>query len=292
MNRPMHFERAYTVNTVSSVRRFLRAVLWLACLLSSCQSSSYMKNSASPSTTLPQSVSPSSGNVLSMATPCNFVAHRLPTTDLVFDASAWSRYFGDVGEAPALPGSIEQILDSRCPFWGDQGKQVRETHLLTLIPSTVNGRRLALNLLGDLIQSPKNDGHATNYVYYSADVSRDLGDVSPGGAYWALLTRDVLPGSCSKDYALQKALVAKYPGYALPSTLEVVTSILCHHVRSKEHLLSDAPLTYTRCKDVIASGGIDYPVVVGGFSLAGLYIHDDLYNYNFNYYGVVGFRKF
>ena len=81
--------------------------------------------------------------------------------DAVIDALVWERYFGEVGVFPALPADIAEILSSPCPFW--EGKQVRDTHLLALIPSRVGGKALTLDYLGELIQSPKGGGHETEY---------------------------------------------------------------------------------------------------------------------------------
>ena len=44
-----------------------------------------------------------------------------------------------------------------CPFW--EGKRVKETHLLVVIPELVAGKALALDYLGELIQSPQGGGH-------------------------------------------------------------------------------------------------------------------------------------
>ena len=62
------------------------------------------------------------------------------------DKSVWEHYFGAVGEEPALPDDLEAILNSPCPFW--EGCQVRDTHMLVLIPSHVAGQPLTLDYLG------------------------------------------------------------------------------------------------------------------------------------------------
>ena len=72
-------------------------------------------------------------------------------------------YFGDIGEEPPLPPNIYEILASPCPF--DPKKTVRETHILVLVPATVDGTPLTLNLLGKLVKKPKGGGHATQYDY-------------------------------------------------------------------------------------------------------------------------------
>jgi hypothetical protein len=54
------------------------------------------------------------------------------TEDFSFGTAAWSQYFGEVGAAPSLPSDVGEILHSPCPFW--KGKEVKDTHLLVLIP--------------------------------------------------------------------------------------------------------------------------------------------------------------
>jgi hypothetical protein len=204
----------------------------------------------------------------------------------------WKYYFGKVGATPDLPSDMVTILDSPCPFW--PSKKVRDTHLLVLIPATVDGAPFSLNLLKELIQHPKNGGHKTKYRYYASDVQAQLGASSLAASYWLLMTRDVLPGSRDKTYANQKKLVAAHARrtslpYELPTALEAATAILAHHVRNGERLYSknNNPWTYTRCQELIYG---EYPAVVGGFEPSGLDV--SLYGYVRNDRGIAGCRKF
>ena len=217
---------------------------------------------------------------------------------MAFGAKAWSQYFGQVGAEPTLPSNIGDILNSTCPFW--PGKQVKDTHLLVLIPATVNGEPYNLNLLSELIQHPRGGGHATKYRRYGSNIQKQFGPRSPGRSYWALMTRDVLEGSRNKTYANQQALVAEHAKrtqlpYELPGALEAATAILSHYVRSGERLYTDSPWTYTRCRE-LEDG--KYPVVVGGFSSGGLVVdgydgsYVSFYDVGLSSHGVAGFRKF
>lgn len=70
---------------------------------------------------------------------------------LAFGPEKWKKHFGvDVGEVPPIPVNMYQILNSSCPFWPE--KKVGETHLLALIPLTVNGQYFTLKSLIELIQ--------------------------------------------------------------------------------------------------------------------------------------------
>ena len=203
----------------------------------------------------------------------------------------WERYYGAVGEEPALPAYIEEekMMNSPCPFW--PGHKLKETHLLVLIPSHVGGKPLTLNYLEELIQSLQGEGHGTKYVYYWDEARAAIGSQSPGRSYWVLMTRGVLPGSRAKSYPDQCALVAKHASgtglpYVVPGALEAAVVMLLHHVRSGEFLYGASPVTYTRCQEKVQ----DFQLVVGGFSSGGLFVDLDVYGRNFS--GVAGLRKF
>jgi hypothetical protein len=216
--------------------------------------------------------------------PASLRTRSLDVPAPIFGAQAWRRYFGEVGTEPPLPSDINQILSGPCPFWS--GQSVQDTHLLVLIPSTVNGSAFTLDLLGELIQTPHRGGHSTQYFLYDDEVQQSLGEAYPISSYWVLLTREVLPGSRNKPYTSQRGLVAAQssqidaPCYELPQALEVATAILSHYVRSGERLYEgvgtedgpDAgPSTSTRCTEWLADMvGHSYPVTVGRFCSRGL----------------------
>ena len=215
---------------------------------------------------------------------------------LAFGPEAWRTHFGvDVGGGiPSLPSDIDQILDSPCPFWSD--KQVRDTHVLVLVPSEVDGEPYTLTKLGELSRPgyPKN---SAGYGHYDSDVKAQLGSVSTQAPCWVLLTRDIIPGSRNTSYEDQKKLlvVARASktsrNYGFPSALEASTAILAHYVRSSERLFSKGSVTYTRCQDLVEWGRGRYPAVVGGFGSTGLHVDYDFYDVS-NYCGVSGCRKF
>jgi energy-coupling factor transporter ATP-binding protein EcfA2 len=216
---------------------------------------------------------------------------KASTPAIAFGAKEWKDYFGDVGPAPALPSDIDAVLGSPCPFW--PGKKVRDTHLLVLIPARVDGAPFTLNLLGELIQHPKNGGHETQYRRYDSDVKTQFGKKSPGRSYWLLMTSDVLEGSRSKSYADQKDLVAQcaketQQPYELPGVLEAATAVLLHHARTGERLLENNPWTFTRCRELVNGN----PTVVGGFASSGLIVDDDSGGYDDSVSGVACSRKF
>jgi hypothetical protein len=209
-------------------------------------------------------------------------------------AVEWAYYFGGVGAVPDLPKDTVSILDSQCPFWPD--RKVGDTHLLVLMPATVSGVPFTLNLLGELIKHPKNDGHETKYRHYDKGVRLQIGASSPKAPYWLLMTRDVLPESRDLTYRAQIELVANHSNrtglpYELPQTLEVATALLTYHVRGGERLYHSNPWTYTRCKEWIFYESRYYPAIVGGLEPSGLLIGHFDYGSD-SRRGVAGCRRF
>ena len=211
-----------------------------------------------------------------------------------FGREKWMQYFGKIGEEPPLPPDIHQILQGSCPFY--PGKTVQETHMLVLIPATVNGALFTLDTLEQLIQHPKQ-GYATKYEYYEKEIKKALGNQSPPKSYWVLMTKDVLPNSISKSFVDQCALVencaqrARVP-YQVPTILESATSILLEHVQTGTRLYSCEPWIYTRCQEKVENGWnvAGYQRAVGGFGPGGLNVVGN--NVGFVSMGVASLRKF
>jgi hypothetical protein len=194
---------------------------------------------------------------------------------VVFGSQQWSQYFGEVGTEPSLPPDISDILNSPCPFWPD--RQVKDTHLLALVPATVDGKPFSLDLLGELVQHPKGGGCSTKYQrnYTPSTVQDQCGSQSPQASYWVLVTRDVIEDSKNRDYAYQQALVAQHATrtglpYELPGVLEAATAILSHYARSGERLYAGVPRTYTRCQELVMWAGSGSAATIGDFSSEGL----------------------
>jgi hypothetical protein len=185
-----------------------------------------------------------------------------------FGKAEWAKCFGDIGIEPPLPSNIEEILQSYCPFWPDN--KVKDTHLLMLIPETVNGKPLTLESLEELVKAPKQ-GNPTQYKYLN------LGDgIDPpvSASHWVLITRNLIPNSRSKSYQEQQALVKSYAEktkipYQVPFVLDATICLLLEYVRSGKRLCSNNPLTYTRCHE---KWNERRQLIVGDFGEEGLYV--------------------
>ena len=121
------------------------------------------------------------------------IISHIKRPSMVFGKREWADHFGDIGEEPPLPLNIKQILNAPCPMWPE--KKVYETHLLTIIPETVNGQSLNLRFLRELVLHPLK-GPSTRYSYYY----NEYVDPPAPRSHWTLLSRDVIPGSQNIEF--------------------------------------------------------------------------------------------
>ena len=193
-------------------------------------------------------------------------AQKLPKLieEHAFGKNKWEQYFGEVGAQPPLPEDIGEILNSRCKIWPD--KKMYETHLLTLIPQTVNGKPLTLKTLGELVQKPLQ-GPATKYHLFRLGAYQDPPNPV---SHWTLLSRDVIPNSRNKRHAAQQELVPQYPGYEIPHILDATVSIFMEHVQSGTRLYPYEPYTFTCCQEKFNA---NWQLDVGGFAAGGLEVN-------------------
>jgi len=181
-----------------------------------------------------------------------------------FGPKEWFIHFGKhLKNVPRLPPNIAEILSSPCPFWSS--KKVHETHLLVLVPETVDGQSLTLKTLGELVKKPLT-GSATQYRHF------DLGDYTDPAAplsHWVLMTRDVIEGSRSKSYQDQQMLLSQkgHSVYAVPTILDATVCIFIEYVWSGIRLYLYSLWTYTRCQE---RHDANWRLAVGGFASGGL----------------------
>lgn len=181
---------------------------------------------------------------------------------------------------PPYPPALREFLDDDCTIW--PGRKRHETHIVVpLFPHVLlNGAIVPLTLesLDELDKSSGGPGYRYLWDQIPADVPAE------GGFRWAVMTNDVIPGSRNLSYAEQCKLLP--PGYEAPGVLNAARAILWENRCSGRRCFTDAPWTYTRCRENVQG----YQLVVGGFAPAGLHV-------NGNFYGSVsiglaGWREF
>ena len=195
----------------------------------------------------------------------------------------WKRGFGvDVGQAPPMPASVTQeLLNSGCPL--HPGQKIKDTHVLMLVPKTVNGEAYTPLKLDELCTKRKGSGDKLIYDggdWARAWKSQHWATIPQAASEWVLIPksdpdRDKVPGDkhfLGKDIRAQQVVHGKhYPEYREVKALEVMTLALLNDlVNGEPRVLNDSVVL--RCKEPNASGG---RVCVGVFRAYGLEVHVD-----------------
>ena len=205
--------------------------------------------------------------------------------DIAFGAKQWKEFLGvdDVGEEPPLPPDIEKILSSGCPFFFGR-KKIRDTHMLVLVPKTVNGGFLTLGTLKRVIGAPELQTPARlNCINVPED------NPVPE-SHWVLMTKDILPETRMKTFEEQCKIISTAPGYECPNFLDTVVCILTEFFRTPgTRLYSSKPTAWTRCIDKLDQ--LPLTIIVGGFSKDCLNIGTVNPNVAVDYIGMGAMRR-
>lgn len=190
----------------------------------------------------------------------------------------WKKQGIDVGKAPPIPASItDALLNSGCPL--HPGKKIKDTHVLMLVPKTVNGKPYTALELGELCST--KEGSGDKLIYDGADwanawKTRAWASLPQAQSEWVLIPKmDPDPEKVSKEKHFRSKNIAAqktvhrdhYPEYREVKALEVMTMALLYNLTHEERLLPD----YLRCVEPNASGG---RVCVGLFNADGLWVDD------------------
>jgi hypothetical protein len=202
--------------------------------------------------------------------------------------AAWQNIGVDVGEAPPLPKSLTlELLNSECPL--HPGEKIKDTHILVLVPKTVNGEPYSPLKLDELCATRKGSGH--KLIYDGADWAtawkeQDWAKAPQAQSEWVLIPKsDPDPERMrekygeeegdkrhfrGKDIATQQEVHNDhYKEYREVKALEVMTMALLYDLTHRERLLPD----YLRCEEPSAFGG---RVCVGNFPAIGLKVDDEV----------------
>jgi hypothetical protein len=175
-----------------------------------------------------------------------------------------------VGEVPPIPASItKELLESECPL--HPGEKIKDTHLLVLVPKTVNGEPFSPLKLDELCSTRKGSGDRLIYAARTSWKRHAWASAPQSRSEWVLLPKSDLDPSKvaserhfrSKRIAQQDEVQKLYPDYREVKTVELMTAVLLYDLTHKERLLPD----YLRCEEPNASGG---RVCVGFFDTNGL----------------------
>jgi hypothetical protein len=191
-------------------------------------------------------------------------------------AAQWKEAFGvEVGAVPPIPNSItKELLISDCPI--EPGKKIKETHILVLIPESVDGKPYSALKLDELCSTTKGSGDKLIDDGIDSWKGQSWASTEQAASEWVLIPKrdpdsaKVSPDKHfrSKDIAAQDKVHEKYyKEYPEVKTLEVMTMALLYDLTHKKRLLPD----WLRCEEPNASGG---RVCVGFFDARGLQVLD------------------
>jgi hypothetical protein len=203
-------------------------------------------------------------------------------------AEAWRKQGIDVGEEPPLPASItEELLHSECPL--HPGEKIKDTHLLVLIPKTVNGEPYTALKLDELCATRKGSGDTLICDGWISWKEQLWASQQRLESEWVLIPKsdpdpEKVPADKhfrSKNIAAQQNVHDEHYGeYREVKTVELMTAVLLHDLVNGDPRML-AGWNYLRCLEPNASGG---RVCVGNFHASGLKVdvghvrrgHDDI----------------
>jgi hypothetical protein len=191
----------------------------------------------------------------------------------------WQKGFAvKVGAPPSIPESITtELLNSDCPL--HPGQSIKETHILLLIPKTVDGKAYSALKLDELCSSRKGSGDKLINDGWSTWKECDWAILPQVKSEWVLLPksdpdRNKVPEDKhfrGKNIKQQEEVYKHYAAeYREAKALEVMTMAILNDLVNGEPRILDGP-NYLRCMEPNASGG---RVCVGSFDANGLRVHD------------------
>ena len=199
-------------------------------------------------------------------------------------ASEWQQGFNvAVGRVPPIPKWItKELLEGACEL--HPGQSVKDTHLLVLIPKSVDGAPYTALKLDELCSKTKGSGDRLIYDGANKWKGESWAQAPQQESEWVLIPKsDPDPRKVSEDKHFrdkhfrsktiaEQAEVYKHynaKDYREAKALEVMTAALLNDVVNGERILSNC---YLRTQEPSPSGG---RVVVGAFPADGLWVFVD-----------------
>lgn len=210
----------------------------------------------------------------------------IPPGTTFFGKEHWDKYLGKVDDIP-LPGGIGKLLDSAIILENGRstGQKWKDLFMLFLMPQTVNGVPLTMNLFVNLVADLQNRGHSPFYreIYYT--VIEEYGNKPVERSHWVLMSKKEIAIRLY-PFAEQKGLVEAYPRCEMPDILSAQVGIATHFIDTGERLYTEG--VYTRCKESLEDWQGE-TLCVGNFQATGFEVVNCSQH---EYIGMGALRKF
>lgn len=194
-------------------------------------------------------------------------------------AEEWQSLGVDIGAVPPIPVTVtEALLNSECPLC--PGEKIKDTHLLALVPKTVNEEPYSALKLNELCAGRKGSGDRLIYdeeEWGARWKSRPWASIPQAQSEWVLIPKsDADPAKAadeqhfrSKSVDRQKIVHDKqYPEYREAVILELMTALLLNDLVNGWPRPLDG-WNALRCLEQKTS---DTSVCAGSFDTNGLWI--------------------
>ncbi len=214
---------------------------------------------------------------------------------------------------PSLPPEMTQILDSKCPIWGDERKPddgnyykyLDKWSLSLQTDETLNELEASASAYGERVLNNRGQklypGENPLRFRFFRDLARnEHGDIRPSDTpYWILHTNTVLPGSRYLSPEEQDRMVADLSGktsvnFEVPLLRETVTTYFNRKIARGESLYQDGTQennylsTSTRVKETTRNTRL----IVGKSLPSGLGIQHFDWDLSRDHIGVAAVRRF
>ena len=211
-------------------------------------------------------------------------------------AEDWQKIFGkSVSGDFAPPAKLISFLNEDCKFV--PGKKIHETHVVCLIPETLDGKPYSINDLSALANAlPAKEGQ-TRVVYEGSNNEKDAWRLNAGaslypsqpikGGRYVLLPKEEIREFLEKNAANQQVIFDASPdkykarGYEIGDAGAVSAALIMRYLKAtkggmepdKARLLNK--WMYLRCKDAFNYNGRACRAAVGSYYASGLDVYYD-----------------
>ena len=176
----------------------------------------------------------------------------LPLPSYVFGKKEWTKYVGDIGEEPTLAKRATlKLLNTTCPF--RRGEKTKDTHLLVLIPSHIDGSRLSLNRWIEIVNAPKKHNSHT----YTITKPRNFRtfdhffEKEAPSSHWVLMAKKTTT-YCEGQHiseAILRLNKSANTTYQLPSALDAAIILWMNCFASQGEIFRGVSSSGTACQE-------------------------------------------